>query len=181
MRLVQRDALRFSRYEEPTSKLVRLSCDWQLSPYDQRIVSGYLRYFSIWDRYVNARLLISRRNSIAQRPLYGLVSNAFDALYPAKCEVTRRGRRLRWRTLDRVDKEAISQLANKAGRVVLVQDINRRLLISEQKSVHHRVIQIRLRELEHHVLIVVNEKSRSQLPEVFYEGKVRRLPLRVYK
>lgn len=181
MRFTQSSALRFSHEYEPNSKILRVACNFELSPFNQRLVSGYMRILRFCDHYVNAYLFVSRRNSIAQSPLYGLVSNAFVDLYPAKCELVRRGPRLSWRTFDRVDREAISQLAYKAGRTVLVQDLKRRLLISEQKSVHHRVIQIRLRKVEHHVLIVVNEKSRRKLPQVFYNGKVRRLPFRLYK
>ena len=180
LRFTQSSALKFSKYVDPVSKIVRLTCDAQLSPYDQRILSAYLRVLNIRDTYVNARLLISRRNSIAQSPLYGLVSNIFDGLYPAKCEIVRRGALLSWRSFDGVDQQSPSKLWRKDGRTVLVQDIKKRLLVSEQAAINHRVIQIRLRKEFHHVLIVVNEKARS-LPQVFYRGKLRKLPLKLYK
>lgn len=181
LRLTQSDALRFSKFVESDAKTLRITSDVQLSPYDQRTVSAYLRVLQIRDSYVNARLLISRRNSIAQTPLYSLASNIFDGLYPAKCEVVRRGPKLSWRTFDGVDHQALSRLWRKSGRVVLLQDLKGRLLVSEQKSVNHRVIQIRLANPKHHVLIVVNEKARRRVPQVFYRGKLRRLPFKLYK
>ncbi len=181
LRLWQPDALVSSRMERSPSKVIKIGTHFELSPYNQYVVSGYMRALDILDRYVNAHLLMSRRNSITQKPTLSVVSNIFDDLYPAKCEVVRRGPVVSWRTFDRVDRTAFSKLSHKAGRIVLVQDIDRRLLVTEQKSVHHRVIQIRLKGVQQHVLIVVNEKTGPKVPNVFYQGKLRRLPFRLYK
>lgn len=179
LRRSQSEALQISKYVQSLGR-IRITGDWQLSPYDQRLVSGYQRILSIRDRYLNARLLISRRNSIAETPCTNLMWNVFDGLYPAKCEVVRRGARMSWRTFDNVHRVAKSSLAARAGRVVLIQDIKKRLLVTEQRSKSHRITHIRLRWPWQHVLIVVNKRSRTPLPQVFYRGRLRRLPFKLY-
>ena len=180
LRRSQIDALQISKYVESDGN-VRATGNWQLSPYDQRLVSGYQRILRIRDHYINARLMISRRNSVAETPAMSLVSNVFDGLYPARCEVMRRGNRMSWRTFDKVYHHAISRLATQGGRVVLLQDIKKRLLVTEQRSRSYRITHIRLRYWWQRVLIVVNRTSHLPAPRVFFSGRFRRLPFKLYK
>lgn len=155
----------------------RLRCDWQLSPYDQRVTSVYLKAMRIVDSYVNARHVITSRNSFTMSPQENLQANIFAGLYPATCKVVSKKGRISIRTFDKLDMDTRAVLNNTVGgRIVLVQDIQKRLLVAEQRSITHRVTYIRLRQKVDHVLVAVNEKAWWKGPVVIYKNKVQQLP-----